>query len=61
MAVEEIHHSLYSEAFSAARAGRDLAAAKIYVCEGCGNTVVGEVPGRCPVCGARANKFTEVQ
>jgi rubrerythrin len=61
MAVEEIHHSLYSEALATAKEGKDLPAARMYVCEVCGNTVVGEVPDRCPVCGARANKFTEVQ
>src|SRR5512139_934244 len=61
MAVEEIHHSLYSQALAAAQAGSDLPSAKIYVCEVCGNTVIGDVPDRCPICGARSNKFTEIQ
>jgi len=61
MAVEEIHSSLYSEALTAAKAGNDLPSAKIYVCGVCGNTVVGEVPDQCPICGARSNKFTEIE
>ena len=61
MAVEEVHHSLYSGALEAAKAGNDLPAAKISVCEVCGNTVIGDVPDRCPICGARSNKFTEIQ
>jgi len=61
MAVEKVHHTLYSEALAATRAGNDLPPAKIYVCEICGNTVVGDVPDKCPVCGAGAVRFTEVQ
>lgn len=61
LAVEEIHHGLYSEALSAIDAGADLPATKIYVCSVCGNTVYGEPPEKCPVCGAAKNKFDEVQ
>jgi len=59
-AVEEIHYNLYSEALAAHEAGNDLPEASIHVCEVCGNTVVGEVPDKCPVCGAPAAKFREV-
>jgi rubrerythrin len=61
MAVEKIHHGLYSEALAAAKAGRDLPANKIYVCEVCGNTVVGKLTDKCSVCGAGQDKFTEVR
>lgn len=61
LAVEEIHHGLYSEALSAIEAGADLPASKIYVCSVCGNTVFGEPPEKCPICGAPKNKFDEVQ
>ncbi|MDY0165959.1 MAG: glutamate synthase-related protein [Thermoguttaceae bacterium] len=60
MAVEEIHHSLYSEALESLAAGSDLPAAAIHVCDVCGNTVVGEVPDKCPVCGAPRARFQEV-
>jgi rubrerythrin len=61
MAVEQIHYALYGEALVAAGAGKDLPAASIYVCEVCGNTVIGSVPERCPICGAIHTKFTEVR
>ena len=60
LAVEEIHHGLYSEALSALNAGDDLPEAPIFVCGICGNTVLSEAPDRCPVCGAPKARFTEV-
>lgn len=61
MAVEQIHYALYGEALAAAGARKDLPAAGVFVCEVCGNTVIGSVPERCPICGAIHTKFTEVQ
>ena len=60
LAVEEIHHGLYSAALAAVQAGGDLPAAKIFVCAVCGNTVMGEAPDVCPVCGVSREKFSEV-
>ena len=60
LAVEEIHHNLYSEALAAVKAGNDLSAQPIYVCGICGNTVHA-VPDACPVCGATASNFTEIE
>ena len=60
MAVEEVHHGLYSKALEAVKAGRDLPSAKIFVCPVCGNTFTGEAPDRCPVCGVDRKKFFEV-
>ena len=60
-AVEKIHYELYTQALAAVKAGKDLPAAKIYVCEVCGNTVVGEAPAKCPVCGVSKEKFTEAK
>jgi rubrerythrin len=59
-AVEKIHYDLYTEAAKTLAAGKDLPAASIHVCEVCGNTVVGEAPDRCPVCGAPKSKFKEL-
>ena len=61
MAVEQVHFSLYNSAMERIKAGEDLAGTKIYVCEICGNTVLGETPDKCPVCGAPAKKFTEIE
>jgi len=60
LAVEEIHHGLYSKALESVKAGSDLPAKKIYVCAICGNTVEGEAPDSCPVCKAAKEKFFEV-
>jgi rubrerythrin len=59
-AVEKVHFDLYSSALESLLAGKDLPAAPIYVCEVCGNTVVGAVPDKCSVCGAQKAKFSEV-
>jgi rubrerythrin len=59
-AVEKIHYDLFSEALESLAAGKDLSAAAIHVCEVCGNTVLGEVPDKCPICGASKTKFKEV-
>ena len=60
-AVEEIHYGLYSQALESFTGGRDLAPAPIYVCQYCGNTILGEIPEICPVCGAKAEAFHEVK
>lgn len=60
MAVEEIHHGLYSSALKAVQAGNDLPAAQIYVCSICGNTVIGAAPDKCPICGVPKDRFVEV-
>jgi rubrerythrin len=58
---EEIHHQLYSEAAEAVKSGKDLPAAAMHVCEVCGHTVVGDAPDRCPICGAKKEKYSEVK
>ncbi len=58
--VEEIHHGLYSKAAEAVKNGSDLATTPIYVCPVCGNTVEGDVPEKCPICGVPGAKFFEV-
>ena len=61
LAVEEIHHDMYSEALQAVNGGSDLPETKIVVCGICGNTIKGDAPDRCPVCGAPAERFCEIQ
>jgi rubrerythrin len=60
MAVEQIHHDLYSKALDTLKGGSDLPAATIFVCKVCGNTVE-EVPDECPICHAAKAAFEEVQ
>lgn len=60
LAVEEIHHGLYIEALNAVKSGEDLPATKIFVCPVCGNTVKGQAPDECPICGTPKDQFKEV-
>ncbi len=61
MAVEKVHHALYTKALETLTSGKDLASARIWVCPICGNTVIGDhPPEKCDVCGASANKFPEI-
>jgi rubrerythrin len=61
LAVEEVHHGLYSEALQAVEGGADLPGQSIFVCEVCGNTVLGQAEEVCSVCGAKKEKFFEVK
>jgi len=61
LAVEKVHHRLYSQAAEALREGRDLPAARIFVCPVCGNTEMGTVPDRCVVCGVPGSRFVEIR
>ena len=60
LAVEEIHHGLYSQALETMKGGSDLESTSIYVCSVCGNTVYGEAPDECPVCKAKQKAFFEI-
>lgn len=58
--VEKVHYKLYSRAIEAVEEGGDLPETEMYVCQTCGNTVEGEVPEKCPVCGAPASFFENI-
>jgi len=60
LAVEEIHHGLYTKALEAVKSGGDLPATSIYVCPVCGNTVEGNVPETCPICNVPGSDFVEI-
>jgi rubrerythrin len=61
MAVEKIHHDLYSQAFASLTQQKDLPARDVYVCEVCGNTVYGQAPDTCPICGVPGTRFKKVE
>jgi rubrerythrin len=60
LAVEEVHHGLYSKALEAVKSGGDLSETAIHVCPVCGNTVEGGAPDKCSVCGVPGDRFTEI-
>lgn len=55
--VEMIHHGLFDNAFNKIEKGEAIDEKPIYVCQICGNTVEGEAPDNCPVCGAPRKMF----
>jgi rubrerythrin len=59
--VEEIHHRLYSAALEALENDEEIPETDYYVCQVCGNTVEGEAPDKCPICGAPRGKFTRIE
>ena len=60
-AVEKVHHELYQKTLKAVEAGEKLKEEPYYVCPVCGNTVVGPVPDRCPICGAPGSRFKKIE
>ncbi len=57
---EAVHAKLYQLALDAVRAGRDLAESRFYLCPVCGHIEFGTAPEKCPICGAKGEKFTQV-
>jgi len=58
--VEKIHHALYEKALKSLDGGAPLKDEPYFVCQGCGYTVGGEAPEKCPVCGAPRKMFKRV-
>jgi rubrerythrin len=59
--VEKIHHQLYTETLEKLDVKETAAPETFYVCQVCGNTVEGDAPDRCPVCGAPKKMFKAVE
>ncbi len=59
--VEEIHHNLYQDALSRLEKGEIPELKSFYVCQYCGNTVEGEAPEVCPICGAPRSMFKLIE
>jgi rubrerythrin len=55
--VEKVHAALYQKALEQLGNNPDTA---YWVCKVCGNTVEGEPPDTCPICGAKKQAFTKV-
>jgi len=59
--VEEIHYNMLQAAVKSLESGEQMKDEPYFVCQGCGNTVAGEAPERCPICGAPARAFKRVE
>lgn len=55
--VEQTHARLYKDALADLGQNQE---ADIYVCSICGETIVGKLPEKCPVCGALAKVFSKI-
>lgn len=56
--VEKIHAGLYQKAVEQLGNNEDV---DYHVCQICGNTVEGEPPDKCPICGALKKMFKKVE
>ena len=56
--VEKIHAALYKKALENLGKNPEV---DYYVCQVCGNTVEGEPPDKCPICGAPKKMFKKVE
>jgi rubrerythrin len=56
--VEKIHAGIYKKALENLGKNPDV---DYYVCQVCGNTVEGEPPDKCPICGALKKMFKKVE
>ncbi len=54
---EKVHAGMYEQARQAVLSGKDAQIGTIHICSVCGWTVEGDAPDRCPICGAKKEKF----
>jgi len=59
--VEKIHHGLFQKALDFLESGTSPGDKPYFVCQVCGNTVEGEAPERCPICGVPRGQFKRVE
>ncbi|MFC2039651.1 rubrerythrin family protein [Chloroflexota bacterium] len=59
--VEKIHHGLFQASLDSLEESGKEEGKPYSVCQVCGNTIEGEAPERCPICGAPKNQFKQVE
>ena len=59
--VEEIHHGMFKKFLEKVDKGETIEEQPIHVCQYCGNTVEGEAPEKCPICGVPKSMFKSIQ
>ena len=53
---EEVHAQLYGKALEAVKDGKDLDT-DFFLCPVCGHIEFGQAPEKCPICGAKGEKY----
>ena len=56
---EKIHAEMYKKAKQEVKREKDVEVGPVYICPICGYTVEGDVPEKCPICGAKREDFKE--
>jgi rubrerythrin len=59
--VEQIHHTLYRDALTNLGKEDSTEPKPFYVCQYCGNTIEGNAPDKCPICGAPKKMFKLIE
>jgi len=59
--VERVHHQIFEKALEAVKKGQHIEDQPYYVCQVCGNTIGGQPPDKCLVCGAAKSKFRLIE
>ncbi|NLE43962.1 MAG: rubrerythrin family protein [Chloroflexi bacterium] len=59
MEAEKVHAGMYEQARQAIKAGGDIGIGDVQICSVCGWTLEGSAPDKCPLCGAKAEKFVK--
>ena len=58
--VEEIHYDLFQGALKTLDSSEKQQDQPYFVCQGCGNTVMGAPPDKCPICGRPTSQFKQI-
>lgn len=57
---EEVHAKIYKKALELVEQGNDLNTDQIYLCPVCGHIELEAAPEKCPICGLKQEKFTQI-
>jgi rubrerythrin len=57
---EKIHADFYNKAMESLKQAKDVQIAALHVCTVCGNTLEGDLPDTCPVCGKSRDSFVVI-
>ena len=57
---EEVHAQIYQKALEAVKNGVDMDITDFHLCSVCGYIELGSTPEKCPVCGALAKVFVQI-
>jgi len=57
LSAEKTHAAFFQKAKASVDSGKDVKLGPMQICSVCGYTLEGDAPDKCPICGARKEKF----